>query len=274
MFAACPARPTQIARIPMEAGTAFFSAAHTRQSQCFHNRHHCVSGGTKQSQTDAHQSNLCAMGSAVNLAILGSQKWPVKSFVNARPGPRSGASQVSREARGWTARGTRLQGGAFPEVAALCRSFAGFIEMTVGSRIKVFAVAAALAVGTSGVAMAAYPCAPGYALYGGVCSRITGPRYSNPVSGAVSGETAGAANGYATGGPLGAIVGGAIGTATGAVTGTAHMVTGAAPPPACGAGYVYYNRGAIRHPTTIKSTGSERREAVPPAVLPSLIRPN
>jgi hypothetical protein len=120
--------------------------------------------------------------------------------------------------------------------------------MTVGSRIKVFAVAAALAVGMSGVAMAAYPCAPGYALYGGVCSQITGPRYSNPVSGAVSGETAGAANGYATGGPLGAIVGGAIGTATGAVTGTAHMVTGAAPPPACGTGYVYYNRGCYPAP--------------------------
>ena len=115
----------------------------------------------------------------------------------------------------------------------------------MGSRIKVFAIAAVLAVGTSGAAMAAYPCAPGYALYGGVCSPITGPGYSNPVSGAVSGESAGAANGYATGGPLGAIVGGAIGTATGAVTGTANAL---APLPACAAGYVYYNGGCYPAP--------------------------
>ena len=111
------------------------------------------------------------------------------------------------------------------------------------TRFKSLAIAAALAVGTSGAAMAAYPCAPGYALYGGVCSPISGPGYSNPVSGAASGEAAGAANGYATGGPIGAIVGGAIGTATGAVTGAANTVTGAASAPVCGPGYVYYSGG-------------------------------
>lgn len=114
----------------------------------------------------------------------------------------------------------------------------------IATRIKTLAVAAALAAGTSTAAMAAYPCAPGYALYGGVCQRITGPGWSNPVSGAVTGEQTGAANGYATGGPVGAIVGGAIGTATGAVTGTANAIAGVAkPPPACGVGYVYWNGG-------------------------------
>ena len=38
------------------------------------------------------------------------------------------------------------------------------------NRLKIFAVAAALAAGTSSAAMAQYaPCPPGYALYGGVC---------------------------------------------------------------------------------------------------------
>jgi hypothetical protein len=92
------------------------------------------------------------------------------------------------------------------------------------TRFKVFAIAAALAAGTSSAAMADYPCAPGYALYGGVCQPVRAPGYSNPVSGAVSGEASGAASGYATSGPVGAVVGGAIGTATGALTGTANAL--------------------------------------------------
>jgi hypothetical protein len=78
------------------------------------------------------------------------------------------------------------------------------------TRFKVFAVVAALAVGTSSAAMAEYPCAPGYALYGGVCQPVSAPGYSNPASGTVSGEATGAASGYATGGPIGAVVGGAL----------------------------------------------------------------
>ena len=97
------------------------------------------------------------------------------------------------------------------------------------TRLKILAIAAALAAGTSTAAMAEYPCAPGYALYGGVCRPIPAPGYSNPVSGAVSGEVSGAARGAAEGGPVGAIVGGAIGTATGALSGTANMVAGAPP---------------------------------------------
>jgi hypothetical protein len=93
------------------------------------------------------------------------------------------------------------------------------------TRLKILAIVAALAAGTSTAAMAEYPCAPGYALYGGVCRPIPAAGYSNPVSGAVSG----AAGGAAEGGPVGAIVGGAIGTATGALSGTANMVTGAPP---------------------------------------------
>ena len=93
------------------------------------------------------------------------------------------------------------------------------------TRLKILAIAAALAAGTSTAAMAEYPCAPGYALYGGVCRPIPAPGYSNPVSGAVSGEVTGAAGGAAEGGPVGAIVGGA----TGALSGTANMVAGAPP---------------------------------------------
>ena len=75
------------------------------------------------------------------------------------------------------------------------------------------AVAAALAAGMPGAAMAEYGCVPGYVLYGGVCQPIGAPNYSNPVSGAAHGEAAGAAGGYAAGGPVGAIVGGALGLA-------------------------------------------------------------
>jgi hypothetical protein len=109
------------------------------------------------------------------------------------------------------------------------------------TKFKVLAVAAALAAGTSSVAMAQYACAPGYTYYNGVCQPASPPGYSNPVSGAVSGEAQGAASGYQAGGPVGAVVGGALGTATGTVTGTANALTGGAAAPACAAGYYYYN---------------------------------
>jgi hypothetical protein len=113
----------------------------------------------------------------------------------------------------------------------------------MSTRLKIFALAAALAVGTSGTAMAQYACAPGYALYGGVCRPVPVLGYpSGPLSGAAAGEVNGAANGAAAAGPVGGIIGGAIGTATGAVAGTANAVTGAVAP-ACGPGSVYYNGG-------------------------------
>jgi hypothetical protein len=116
-------------------------------------------------------------------------------------------------------------------------SFRCFQEVAMLTKFKVFAVVAALAAGTSSAAMAEYPCAPGYALYAGVCQPVRAPGYSNPVSGTVSGEAAGAANGYATSGPVGAVVGGALGAAGGALAGTANIL-GA---PGCAAGYYYYN---------------------------------
>ena len=109
------------------------------------------------------------------------------------------------------------------------------------TRFKVFAIAAALAAGTSSAAMAQYACAPGYTYYNGVCQPVRAPGYGNPVSGTVSGEAAGAANGAAAAGPVGAVVGGALGAAGGAVSGTSNMLTGAPPAPACAAGYTYYN---------------------------------
>jgi hypothetical protein len=130
-----------------------------------------------------------------------------------------------------------VQGRRLPPVAE---------EAMMSLRFKVFAVAAVLAAGVSGAAMADYPCGPGYALYGGVCRPIG---YSNPVSGAISGSEAGAANGYATGGPVGAAVGGAVGTATGTVAGTANMLSGgSAPPPAraCAPGFYWYNGACYR----------------------------
>jgi hypothetical protein len=110
------------------------------------------------------------------------------------------------------------------------------------TRLKIFAVSAALVAGASSEAMAQYVCPPAYAYYGGACQPVV-RSYSNPASGAVSGEAAGAATGNRAAGPVGAIVGGAIGTATGTVTGTANMLTGGAPPPTCARGYAYYNGG-------------------------------
>lgn len=111
------------------------------------------------------------------------------------------------------------------------------------TRLKMFAIVAALVAGTSSAAMAEYPCAPGYALYGGVCRPVPAPGYpSGPVAGAAAGEANGAASGAAAAGPVGAIVGGALGTAAGAVAGTANELAGAPPAPVCAPGYAYYNR--------------------------------
>jgi hypothetical protein len=95
-------------------------------------------------------------------------------------------------------------------------------------RVKIYAIAAVLAAGMSGSAMAQYACPQGYAYAGGACQPAAPGGYSNPASGAVNGTTAGAANGYATGGPVGAVVGGAVGTATGATTGAVNTATGVA----------------------------------------------
>jgi hypothetical protein len=113
----------------------------------------------------------------------------------------------------------------------------------MSTRLKIFAIAAALAAGTSGAAMAQYACPPGYAYSYGHCRPVPAPGYpSGPLSGAAAGEANGAANGAAAAGPVGALIGGALGTATGAVAGTANAVAGATAP-ACGSGYVYYNGG-------------------------------
>ena len=108
--------------------------------------------------------------------------------------------------------------------------------------ISKIAIAAVLAAALPGAAMAAAPCVPGYALYGGVCQPIRPPGYGNPVSGAVQGEARGAARGEAAAGPVGAVVGGAVGVATGTLRGTANMLSGGSAP-ACGPGRVYYNGG-------------------------------
>jgi hypothetical protein len=92
---------------------------------------------------------------------------------------------------------------------------------------KTFAIAAVLAMGMSGAALAQYACPAGYVYSGGACRPTGVPGgYSNPVSGAFNGTAAGASSGAATGGPVGAVVGGALGTAGGAVSGAANTVTG------------------------------------------------
>jgi hypothetical protein len=117
------------------------------------------------------------------------------------------------------------------------------------TKLKTLAIAAALAAGTSSVALAQYTCPAGYAYSSGACRPVPAPAYpSGPVSGAASGWQAGAAQGSAAAGPVGAIVGGAVGTATGTVAGTANAVSGTAGAltgvPAstmCGPGFVYSN---------------------------------
>jgi hypothetical protein len=126
--------------------------------------------------------------------------------------------------------------------------------------VKTLAIAAALALGSSGAALAQYACPAGYVYYAGIC-QPNYPTYgyvpSNPVSGAASGAAAGAATGAAVAGPVGAVVGGAIGTATGTVAGTVNGVAGApvvgygssAPPPSrCAPGYVFWNGGCYARP--------------------------
>lgn len=117
----------------------------------------------------------------------------------------------------------------------------------MSTKLKMFAIAAALAAGTSSAAMAQYACPPGYAPYGGTCQPVpaAAPAYpAGPLSGAAAGGASGAATGGAAAGPIGAIVGGALGTAGGAVAGTANALTGGATAaPVCAAGYTYYNGG-------------------------------
>jgi hypothetical protein len=98
----------------------------------------------------------------------------------------------------------------------------------MSSKLKMLAIAAAMAAGTSSLAMAQV-CPAGTAWNGATCATAPGYVYapSNPVSGAAAGGAAGAATGAATAGPVGAVVGGAVGTAAGAVGGTANMVSGA-----------------------------------------------
>jgi hypothetical protein len=104
----------------------------------------------------------------------------------------------------------------------------------MSNKLKMLAIAAAVAATTSSAAMA--QCPPGYGLYAGVCQPMAPMTAepapgayapNNPVSGAATGAAAGAAAGGAAAGPVGAVVGGALGTATGAVAGTTNMVTGA-----------------------------------------------
>jgi hypothetical protein len=122
-------------------------------------------------------------------------------------------------------------------------------EMTMPTKLKVLAIAAVLAAGTSGAAMAQYACPAGYVYYNGTCQPAAAPAPapaypSGPLSGAAAGGASGAATGGAAAGPVGAIVGGALGTAGGAVAGTANALTGGATAaPVCGAGYTYYNGG-------------------------------
>jgi hypothetical protein len=132
------------------------------------------------------------------------------------------------------------------------------------AKLKTLAIAAALAVGTSGVAMAQYACPQGYTYYNGTCQAAPAPAPaypaapapaypsaypSGPLSGAAAGEANGAANGAAAAGPVGAIVGGAVGTATGAVGGTVNALAGGppTPTPACGPGDTYYNGACYPH---------------------------
>jgi hypothetical protein len=78
----------------------------------------------------------------------------------------------------------------------------------MSNKLKMLAIAAALAAGTSSVAMAQV-CPAGYSWYAGACQPMAAPAPyayapSNPVSGAVNGEMSGAAAGAATAGPVGA----------------------------------------------------------------------
>lgn len=120
------------------------------------------------------------------------------------------------------------------------------------NKLKMLAIAAALAAGASSAAMAQV-CPPGHAWNGVACQPVGAYAPNNPVSGAAAGAASGAAAGAAAAGPVGAVVGGALGTAAGTVAGTTNMVTGAPvattgsamppPAPACPPGYALYSGG-------------------------------
>jgi hypothetical protein len=121
------------------------------------------------------------------------------------------------------------------------------------NKLKMLAIAGALAAGASSAAMA--QCPPGHAWNGVACQPAAAYAPNNPVSGAAAGAASGAAAGGAAAGPVGAVVGGALGTAAGTVAGTTNMVTGApvattgsSTPPAtpaspCGPGMMLYAGG-------------------------------
>lgn len=98
--------------------------------------------------------------------------------------------------------------------------------------LRILAIAAVLAAGASGAAIAQgyNSCPPGYTLIGGACQVTSG---AVGAAGAIAGGAVGAA---------GAIAGGALNATGNIVGGTVGAVTGA-PPPTCPAGYVYYNGG-------------------------------
>src|SRR4030088_2286676 len=108
------------------------------------------------------------------------------------------------------------------------------------SKLKLLAIAAAMAAGTSSVAMAQV-CPAGTAWNGATCAAAPGYVYapSNPVSGAAAGGAAGAATGAATAGP-----GGAVGGTANMVSGAPVYATGSSTPPApvaaCPPGSVLY----------------------------------
>src|SRR5205823_3344405 len=101
----------------------------------------------------------------------------------------------------------------------------------MNSKLKMLAIAAAMAAGTSSAALAQV--CPAGTFWNGAACQPGAAAYapSNPVSGAAAGGAAGAAAGGAAAGPVGAAVGGAVGTATGAAAGTAagtaNMAAGA-----------------------------------------------
>ena len=116
----------------------------------------------------------------------------------------------------------------------------------MSNKLKMLAIAAALAASTSSAALAQV-CPAGYTWYAGVCQPAAAPAPyayapSNPVSGAVNGEVSGAAAGAAAAGPVGAVVGGALGTAAGTLSGTGNMLSGGSTPPrGCAWGYHWHN---------------------------------
>ena len=109
------------------------------------------------------------------------------------------------------------------------------------NEVQGFAIAAALAAGTSSAAMAQYACAPGYTYFNGVCNRCGRRGMETRYPARCPARRTGPRAANATGGPVGAVVGGALGTATARVTGTANALTGGPPVRTCYAGYTYYN---------------------------------